>query len=51
MVEKKKNDKWRVCVNFTSLNRACLKDCFPLLKIDELVDLTSGHAHMSYLDA
>lgn len=26
----KKNDKWRVCVDFTDLNKACLKDAFPL---------------------
>ena len=28
-VVKKKNDKWRVCVDFTDLNRACPKDPFP----------------------
>ena len=48
---KKKTSKWRVCVNFTSLNWACPKDCFPLPKIDQLVDSTSGHTHMSFLDA
>ena len=26
VVVKKKNGKWRVCVDFTNLNRACLKD-------------------------
>ena len=40
----KKKGKWRVCVDFTSLNQACLKDCFPLSKIDQLVDSTSGYA-------
>ena len=34
MVVKKKNGKWRVCVDFTDLNRACLKDPFPMPKID-----------------
>ena len=28
VVVKKKNEKWRVCVDFTDLNRACLKDPF-----------------------
>ena len=51
MVVKKKNGKWRVCVDFTSLNKACPKDSFPLPKIDQLVDATSGHGRMSFLDA
>ena len=26
----KKEDKWRVCIDYTNLNNACLKDSFPL---------------------
>ena len=26
---KKENDKWRLCINFTDINRACPKDSFP----------------------
>ncbi|XXG47635.1 hypothetical protein AAC387_Pa02g2248 [Persea americana] len=33
VVVKKKNEKWRVCVDFTDLNKACPKDSFPLPKI------------------
>ena len=51
IVVKKKNGKWRVCVDFTDLNRACPKDPFPVLKIDQLVDATYGHPRMSFLDA
>lgn len=51
VVVKKKNGKWRVCVDFTSPNKACPKDSFPLPKIDQLVDATSGHGRMSFLDA
>uniref|UniRef100_A0A2N9HKC3 RNase H type-1 domain-containing protein n=1 Tax=Fagus sylvatica TaxID=28930 RepID=A0A2N9HKC3_FAGSY len=51
VVVKKKNGKWRVCIDFTDLNRACPKDPFPLPKIDQLVDATSGHQRMSFLDA
>ena len=48
---KKKNGKWRVCVDFIDLNRACPKDSFPVLKIDQLVDATVGHQRISFLDA
>lgn len=51
VVVKKKNDKWRVCVDFTDLNRACPKDPFSMPKIDQLVDATYGHSRMSFLDA
>ena len=39
-----------VYVHFTSLKRAYPKDCFPLPKINQLVDSTSGHVQMSFLD-
>ena len=51
VVVKKKNGKWRVCIDFTNLNRACPKDPFLMPKIDQLVDATFGHPRMSFLDA
>ena len=51
VIVKKKNGKWRVCVNFTDLNKACTKDPFPIPRIDQLVDATVGHPRMSFLDA
>ena len=51
MVVKKKNGKWRVCVDFTDLNKAYPKDPFPMPKIDQLVDATISHHRMSFLDA
>ncbi|XP_075661498.1 uncharacterized protein LOC142631252 [Castanea sativa] len=42
VVVKKKNGKWLVCVDFTNLNKACLKDPFPMPRIDQLVDATVG---------
>ena len=48
---KKTSGKWRVCVDFTDLNKACPKDPFLIPKIDQLVDATVGHPRMSFLDA
>ena len=31
---KNKNGKWRICINFTNLNEAYLKDSYPLPRID-----------------
>ena len=51
VVVKKKTGKWRVCVDFTDLNKACAKDPFPMPRIDQLVDAIVGHPRMSFLDA
>ena len=51
VVVQKKSGKWRVCVDFMNLNKACPKDPFPMPKIDQLVDATVGHPRMSFLDA
>ena len=48
---KKANGKWRMCVDFTDLNKACPKDSFPLPRIDQLVDSTSGHKLLMFMDA
>ena len=51
MMVKKKNGTWKVCVDFTNLNRVCPKDLFRIPKIDQLVDATYRHPRMSFLDA
>ncbi|KAG7536468.1 Ribonuclease H-like superfamily [Arabidopsis suecica] len=51
VVVKKKNGKWRVCIDFTDLNKACPKDCYPLPHIDRLVEATAGNELLSFMDA
>jgi hypothetical protein len=48
---KKKNGKWRMCVDYTGLNKACPKDPLPLPHIDQIVDSTSGCEALSFLNA
>jgi hypothetical protein len=46
----KKSGKWRMCIDFTSLYKACPKDNFPLPRIDKIVDSAAGCEVMSLLD-
>ncbi|GJT54976.1 hypothetical protein Tco_0990030 [Tanacetum coccineum] len=48
----KKSDKgWRMCVDFTDINKACPKDCYPLSEIDWKVESLSGFWLKCFLDA
>ena len=40
-----------MCVDYTGLNKACPKDPFPLPRIDQIVDSTSGCETLCFLDA
>ncbi|WJZ92524.1 hypothetical protein VitviT2T_011513 [Vitis vinifera] len=46
----KKDGKVRVCVDFRDLNKASPKDDFPLLHINMLVDSTTGHSMLSFMN-
>ena len=48
---KKANGKWRLCIDFTDINKACPKDSFPLPRIDLIVDAIAGHELLSFMDA
>jgi hypothetical protein len=50
IVPKKNMDVRRVCVDYTSLNKHCPKDPFPLPRIDQIIDSTAGCARLSFLD-
>jgi hypothetical protein len=40
-----------MCIDYTNLNKACTKDPYPLPRIDQIVDSTSGCDLLSFLDA
>ena len=40
---KKANGKWRMCVDFTNLNKACPKDSYPFPRVDILVESIAQH--------
>src|SRR3989337_533845 len=47
----KKNETWRMCVDYTDLNKACPIDPFALPRIDQIIDATVGCEHLCFLDA
>jgi hypothetical protein len=46
----KKNNEWRMCVDYTDLNKHCHKDPFGVPRIDEVIDSTAGCELLSFLD-
>jgi hypothetical protein len=47
---KKMNNKWRMCTDFTDINKCCVKEDFPLSRIDKVVDSATGCETMALLD-
>jgi hypothetical protein len=47
---KKSNGKWRICIDFTDLNKVCPKDDFSLPRLDSLMDVDATSKLMSLLD-
>jgi hypothetical protein len=42
LIQKKNNNEWRMCVDYTNLNKHCPKDPFGLPRIDQVIDSTAG---------
>ncbi|KAM2090853.1 hypothetical protein ACFX1T_029414 [Malus domestica] len=42
---------WRMCVDYTDLNKGCPNDSFPLPLIDRLIDSTTECELLSFMDA
>ena len=51
VVVPKANGKLWMCIDYTSLNKACPRDPYPLPRIDQIVDSTSGCDLLCFLDA
>jgi hypothetical protein len=50
LVQKKNSKEWRMCVDYTDLNKHCSKDPFDLPRIDQIVDFTTRSTLLSFLD-
>ncbi|GKD35758.1 reverse transcriptase domain-containing protein [Tanacetum coccineum] len=48
---KKHDGSWRMCVDFTDLNKACPQDCYPLLEIEWKIKSLYGYPFKYFLDA
>nr|GEZ49401.1 reverse transcriptase domain-containing protein [Tanacetum cinerariifolium] len=48
---KKHDESWRMCVDFTDLNKACPQDCYPLPEINWKVESLCGYPLKCFLDA
>jgi hypothetical protein len=50
LVRKKNTNEWRMCVDYTVLNKHCPKDPFGLPRIDQVIDSMAGCDLLCFLD-
>jgi hypothetical protein len=50
LVRKKNSNEWRMCVDYTDLNKDCPKDPFGLPRIDQVIDSTARCDLLCFLD-
>lgn len=48
---RKSDNTWRMCIDFTNLNKACPKDSYPLPEIDQKIESLEGYKLKCFLDA
>jgi hypothetical protein len=46
----KKDGQWRVCMDFRDLNRATLKDGYPVPVVETLINAAAGNKILSFMD-
>jgi hypothetical protein len=50
LIYKKNTNEWRMCVDYTDLNKHCPNDTFGLLRNDQVIDYTAGCDLLYFLD-
>lgn len=48
---RKSDGTWRMCVDFTSMDKSCPKDSYPLPEIDQKIESLDGFKFKCFLDA